>query len=296
MTIENLRGSIVAITTPFKDNGDLDLLSFDKLVDWHLEQGTDGLVVCGTTGETPTLSEAEDAAMIERAVKRVNGKIPVIAGAGSNSTNECITYSKRAVDHGVDALLIVSPYYNKPTDKGLRLHFSTIAQAVKTPIILYNVPGRTGSTISPQTAVWLAKEFENIVAIKEAGGNLAIFAELLALRPKGFKVYSGDDFLAPAANFLGADGCISVVANIIPRDFHDLMMASLDGKVEESRKLFFKYKRIMELMFIESNPIPVKTSLALMGKIGGSFRPPLCSMEDKNADLLKAELKRLGLI
>ncbi|HHT99919.1 4-hydroxy-tetrahydrodipicolinate synthase [Xiashengella succiniciproducens] len=296
MTIDRLGGSIVAIPTPFKSNGDLDLETFDRLVDWHLEQGTDALVVCGTTGETPTLTEEEDAIMIERAVKRVGGRIPVIAGTGSNSTKECITYSTRAVNHGADALLVVAPYYNKPTDKGLRLHFSTVAESVKVPVILYNVPGRTGSCISPKTAAWLGEKYDNIIGIKEAGGNLAVFADLLALCPKGFKILSGDDFLAPSANFLGAHGCISVVANVIPRDFHLLMKASIEGNLGESRRLFFKYKRLMELLFIESNPIPVKTALAMMGKIGPALRLPLCPMEEHNEAILREELQKLGLV
>ncbi|GAO29554.1 4-hydroxy-tetrahydrodipicolinate synthase [Geofilum rubicundum] len=262
MGIENLRGSIVAIATPFKENGDLDLETFDSLVEWHVEQGTDAIVVCGTTGETPALSEDEDAIMIERAVKKVNGRIPVIAGTGSNSTQDSIKYSKRAIGLGVDALLVVAPYYNKPSDKGIYLHFATIAKAVDASIILYNVPGRTGSNISPEIAVRLANDFKNIVAIKEAGGSMPVFAELLARRPKSLKVYSGDDFLATSANLLGADGCISVVANLIPGDFHQLMMASLNGDAEQSRALFYKYKSLMELMFVESNPIPVKSALA----------------------------------
>lgn len=296
MPIENLRGSIVAIATPFKENGELDLETFDRLIDWHLENGTDALVVCGTTGETPALSEDEDATMMERAVKRVQGRIPVIAGTGSNSTQDSIKYSKRALSVGVDALLVVAPYYNKPSDSGMYQHFAAIAKAVDAPIILYNVPGRTGSCISPQLALRLAREFKNIVAIKEAGGNMSVFAELLAKRPDGLKVYSGDDFLATSANLLGADGCISVVANLIPREFHQLMEASMAGDVAQSRSLFYKYKSLMELMFVESNPIPVKTGLALMGKLGGTFRLPLCSMEDAHQAALKAEMEQLGLL
>lgn len=296
MPIENLRGSIVAIATPFKENGELDLETFDRLVDWHLDNGTDALVVCGTTGETPALSEDEDATMMERAVKRVKGRIPVIAGTGSNSTQDSIKYSKRALSVGVDALLVVAPYYNKPSDSGMYQHFAALAKAVDAPIILYNVPGRTGSCISPKLALRLGAEFKNIVAIKEAGGNMSVFAELLANRPDGFKVYSGDDFLATSANLLGADGCISVVANLIPREFHQLMEVSMAGDVAQSRSLFYKYKRLMELMFVESNPIPVKTGLALMGKLGGTFRLPLCSMEDAHQAALKAEMEQLGLL
>lgn len=294
--IQDLRGSIVAIVTPFKENGEIDLAAFDSLIEWHIAQGTDGVVVCGTTGETPTLSEEEDRMMMERAVKKVNGRIPVIAGSGSNSTQDCIKYSQTAEKIGVDALLVVAPYYNKPTRKGLYLHFSSVANAVKIPVILYNVPGRTGSCIPYDLAIELANDHKNIIAIKEAGGNIDVFMNLIANRPEGFKIYSGDDSLSTAANLFGADGCISVIANVIPKEFHELMTVSLAGNVEASRSLFFKYKRVMELMFVESNPIPVKTALAGMGKISEVFRLPLCEMEDKNKELLLAEMKKVGII
>lgn len=294
--IQNLRGSIVAIVTPFKENGEIDLEAFDALVEWHIAQGTDGLVVCGTTGETPTLSEEEDAMMMERAVKKINGRIPVIAGSGSNSTQDCIKYSRTAEKAGVDALLVVAPYYNKPTRKGLYQHFSAVANAVNIPVVLYNVPGRTGSNIPYDLAIQLAKDHKNIVAIKEAGGNIEVFVNLIANRPEGFKVYSGDDFLSTAANLLGADGCISVVANVIPKEFHELMNVSLAGDVVASRALFYKYRKLMDQMFVESNPIPVKTALAAMGKVKEVFRLPLCSMEDKTKESLVAEMKKVGLI
>jgi 4-hydroxy-tetrahydrodipicolinate synthase len=296
MQIEQLQGSIVAIVTPFKDTGEIDLDAFDELIEFHINSGTDGIVVCGTTGETPTLSDAEDAKMIERCVTKVNGRVPVIAGTGSNSTSDSIKYSKQAIELGVDALLVVAPYYNKPSRRGIYKHFSQIAKNVKAPIILYNVPGRTGSVIEPSTAVELARNFENIVAIKEAGGDMNVFAELLATRPNGFKVYSGDDFLSYSANCMGADGCISVVANLIPADFHKMMKSSVDGDLKTARELFFKYRALMELMFLESNPLPVKTALALMGRVNEVFRAPLCEMEDENREQLKIELKKLKLL
>ncbi|MFT3739875.1 MAG: 4-hydroxy-tetrahydrodipicolinate synthase [Breznakibacter sp.] len=295
MGIKNLRGSIVAIVTPFKANGEIDFETFDRLIDYHLENKTDGIVVCGTTGETPTLTETEDAAMIERAVKRVNGRIPVIAGTGSNSTHECVAYTQKAEELGVDAALIVAPYYNKPTEEGMYLHFSTVAKSVKIPIILYNVPGRTGSNISVKLALRLAKDYGNIIGIKEAQGNLAVVASLLANRPDGFKVYSGDDFTSMSTNFLGADGCISVVANVIPREFHELMDHSMNGKVNEARKIFFRYSRLMDLMFVESNPIPVKTAMAHKGMIAEVLRAPLCGMEAKNKKELVDEIEKLGI-
>ena len=296
MKIENLRGSIVAIVTPFKDNGEIDLQAFDALLEWHIAQGSNGLVVCGTTGETPTLSEDEDAMMMESAVKIVKGRVPVIAGTGSNSTKDCIKYSKRAKNAGVDGLLVVAPYYNKPSRKGLHLHFTSVAQAIDIPIILYNVPSRTGSTITPDLAIQLAKENKNIIAIKEAGGKIEVFVELLANRPQGFKVYSGDDFLSTMANWLGADGCVSVIANVIPHEFSQLMNASINGDVATAREIFYKYQNIINLMFVESNPIPVKTALAAMGKITETFRAPLCPMEEDTKALLLNEMQRLNLI
>lgn len=296
MQIEKLQGSIVAIVTPFKNTGEIDLDAFDELIEFHISSGTDGIVVCGTTGETPTLSDAEDAQMIERCVKKVNGRVPVIAGTGSNSTADSIKYSKKAVELGADALLVVAPYYNKPSRRGIYKHFSQVAKNVDAPIILYNVPGRTGCAIEPQTAVELAKNHANIVAIKEAGGDMNVFAELLATRPKGFKVFSGDDFLSFSANGMGADGCISVVANLIPSDFHKMMKASIDDDLQTARDLFFKYRPLMELMFLESNPLPVKTALALMGRVNEVFRSPLCAMEDENREQLKIELKKLKLL
>ena len=295
MRISELKGSIVAIVTPFKANGEIDFEAFDRLIDFHLDNKTDGFVVCGTTGETPTLSEVEDALMIERAVKRINGRVPVIAGTGSNSTQECVAYTQKAASLGVDAVLVVAPYYNKPTQEGMYLHFSTIATAVDIPLILYNVPGRTGSNISVNLALRLARDFKNIVGIKEAQGSLSVVSQLLAGRPKGFKVFSGDDFTSVSTNYLGADGCISVIANVIPSDFHKMMAYSMNGDVRQANELFFKYAKLMDLMFIESNPIPVKTALAYMGMMQEVFRSPLCAMDAKNKEALLNEMKQLGI-
>ena len=296
MTIYDLKGAIVAIVTPFNEDGSIDLEAFDKLIDFHIENGTDGIVVCGTTGESATMSEEEDAMLIGRTVERVNGRIPVIAGTGSNSTSSSIKYTKKAKELGVDAALVVGPYYNKPTKKGMYNHFSSVAKAVDLPIILYNVPSRTGSAIPVDVAIQLGNDFENIIAIKEASGSLPIATALIASRPEGFKVFSGDDFLATSMNLLGADGCISVIANVIPAQFRELMHLSLDGKPEQAREIFYKYRELIDLMFIEPNPIPVKTALAAMGKIKEEFRSPMCSMEDANKERLLAEMKRMGLI
>jgi 4-hydroxy-tetrahydrodipicolinate synthase len=296
MSVRDLNGAIVAIVTPFKANGTIDFEAYDRLLEFQLSSQIDGIVVCGTTGETPTLTENEDALMIERTVNIVAGRVPVIAGTGSNSTRECIQYSQKAQQLGADGVLVVAPYYNKPTESGMYFHFSSVASAINIPLILYNVPGRTGSSISVNLAIRLANEFDNIVGIKEASGNLLTFAALLASRPPGFNVFSGDDALAFAANTLGADGCISVVANVIPEEFTQMMHASIHGEVQKARELFFKYRQLMDLMFIESNPIPVKTALAAMGLIEEAFRSPLCTMEEKNKVLLINELKSLGIV
>lgn len=292
----DLKGSIVAIVTPFLENGEIDVDEFDQLVDWHIENNTDGIVVCGTTGETPALTGDEDAFLIERAVKRVAGRIPVIAGAGSNSTQECIKYARKAEAIGVDAVLIVGPYYNKPTEKGMYMHFATVAESINVPIILYNVPSRTGSKISVANTIKLANAYDHIVGIKEASGDLSLFTDLVAQKPEGFKIYSGDDFLSAPANILGADGCISVIANVIPKEFAQLMKVSLEGNVSEMNTLFYQYRELMDLLFIESNPIPVKTAIAQMGKIKEVFRSPMCTMEDANKSLLVSELQKLRII
>ena len=291
-----LKGSIVAIVTPFLESGEIDWTSFDQLIDFHLENNTDGIVVCGTTGETPTLTDEEDEALVERAIEKVRGKIPVIAGSGSNSTFTAIQKTRKAKELGADAALVVVPYYNKPTQKGIYQHYKAVVESVDIPIILYNVPSRTGAGLTPETVVKLANDFDNIVAVKEASGIMSYFTDIIANSPEEFLVYSGDDFLSSSANLLGADGCISVIANIIPAHFHELMKFSLEGDAPATRELFYKYKKIMDLCFIESNPLPVKTALSEMGLIKEVFRQPLCSMVEENKALLLQELKSLKLI
>lgn len=291
-----LKGSIIAIATPFLESGEIDWDSYDKLIDFYLENNTDGIVVCGTTGETPTLTDEEDEALIARAVEKIKGRIKIIAGSGSNSTSTAIEKTKKAKELGADAALVVVPYYNKPTQRGIYQHFKDVAEAVDIPIVLYNVPSRTGAGLTPQTVIRLARDFDNIVAVKEAAGELSYFTEIIAGAPKDFLVYSGDDFLSASANLLGADGCISVLANIIPGDFKRLMDASLSGNVQETRQLFYKYQKLMDLCFIESNPIPVKTALAQMGMMREIFRGPLCAMEEENKQKLVEELKKLEII
>lgn len=291
-----LQGSIVALVTPFNADGSIDFKSLDRLIDIHIESGTNAVVVCGTSGESPTLSEAEDAQMFEHVVNRVNKRMVVIGGSGSNSTQSCIKYTQNAKNAGVDAVLTVGPYYNKPTSNGMYNHFATVAQAVDIPIILYNVPGRTGSAIKSDVAIKLANDFDNIVGIKEASGNISAVAELIAKRPDGFRVYSGDDNLSMLCNLLGGDGCISVAANVFPRDFSRMMQLSIMGNVSEAREIFYRYRHIMDLLFVESNPIPVKAALAAMGMINEVYRLPLCPMEESNKKLLLDEMKALKLI
>ncbi len=291
-----LQGSIAALVTPFKTDGSIDYKAFDRYLDFLLENDTNGVIVCGTTGETPTLTEAEDAQMFEHAVRRIDKRIPVIAGTGSNSTQSCIKYTQNAQSAGVDGALVVGPYYNKPTSKGMYLHFAELANNIDIPIILYNVPGRTGSAIKPDVAIRLANDFENIVGIKEASGSIANIAELLANRPADFRVYSGDDNLSMLCNLMGGDGCISVACSVFPKDFSRMMALSIAGDAKGAREIFFRYRRLMDLLFIESNPIPVKAALAAMGMIEEAYRAPLCSMEDANKKLLLDEMKKLGLI
>lgn len=292
----DLKGSIAALVTPFKKDGSIDYEAYDRLLDFHIANGTAGVVVCGTSGETPTLSEEEDAQMFKHSVEYINHRMVVIGGTGSNSTESCVKYTRNAAEAGVDAVLTVGPYYNKPTSAGMYLHFSTVAKAVDIPIILYNVPGRTGSAIKSEVALKLARDYENIVGIKEATGNLMNIATLIAGRPDGFKVYSGDDNISMLSNLLGGDGCISVLANVVPKEFVEFMKLSMDGNAVEARKLFYKYHKLMDLLFIESNPIPVKAALSAMGMMEEIYRAPLCPMEPANHEALIAEMKKLGII
>ncbi len=295
--ISNLRGSIVAIVTPFNEKGNIDYLALDTLVKFHLENNTNGIVVCGTTGEASTMTDAEYAEIIEFVVRRVNHQIPVIAGSGANSTVQTLNKSKIAIECGVDALLIVTPYYNKPNPRGMYEHYKYIAENVDVPIILYNVPSRTGSNLPPALTLTLANDFTNIVAIKEATGDLNQMMEIIRNRPVGFKVYSGEDTLALSMLSIGADGCISVAANIIPNAFSQLMHYGLNYNFKAAQEIQYKYFRIMNLNFIESNPIPVKTALYLMGMIQNQFRLPLAPLSsNENLATIRTELQSLELI
>lgn len=288
------KGSIVAIVTPFK-NGKFDEKSFCDLIEWHISKGTNAIVPCGTTGESATLEYEEHYRVIELAVKTVNKRVPVIAGTGANATDETTMITRKAKELGADAALLVSPYYNKPTQEGLYRHYKAVAEAVDIPIILYNVPGRTAVNILPQTVARLA-EVKNIVAIKEATGDMKQVSEVIRLCGDRMAVISGDDFTTLPLLALGGVGVISVTANIAPREVSDMCRLWHEGKIEESRAFHYKLEPLNAAMFIETNPIPAKTALAMMGKIKEEFRLPLCEMSETNKEKLRKTLKDAGLI
>lgn len=288
------KGSIVAIVTPFKNNK-LDEKALGDLIEWHIAEGTDGIVPCGTTGESATLDYEEHYRVIEVTVKTVNGRVPVIAGTGANATDETIMMTKKAKELGADGTLLVAPYYNKPTQEGLYRHYKAVAEAVDIPQVLYNVPGRTAVNMLPQTVARLA-EIKNIVAIKEATGNMAQASEILRLCGDKITVISGDDFTTFSLMLLGGKGTISVSANVAPKDVSDMCRALLKGNIDEARKLHFKLEPLNTGMFIETNPIPVKTALSLMGKIREEMRLPLCEMSSENKEKLKNILINYGVI
>ncbi|MCR5292810.1 MAG: 4-hydroxy-tetrahydrodipicolinate synthase [Eubacterium sp.] len=290
------KGAGVALITPFNDDLTVDYDGLRRLVDFHIEHKTDAIIVCGTTGESSTLSEAEHSEAIRVVAEQAAGRIPVIAGTGSNDTQTAIMLSQAAEKDGVDALLIVTPYYNKATQNGLYKHYSAIAEAVNIPIILYNVPSRTGCNILPETAVRLAKDNKNIVAIKEACGNISQVATLAALADGCIDIYSGnDDQILPLLS-LGGIGVISVTSNIIPEDTHDLVWKFLEGDVEGSRKLQLKAMPLCKELFSEVNPIPVKKACEFLGMCNGKVRMPLTEMEPQNAEKLAKAMKDYGLI
>lgn len=287
------KGSAVALVTPFTDNG-VDFEKLGKLIEFHIENYTDALVICGTTGESTTMNDAEQLSVIKYTVDKVNKRIPVIAGTGSNNTAHSVYLSQEAEKLGADALLIITPYYNKSNEKGLKLHFETIANSTSLPIILYNVPGRTSMNIKPKVVAELAK-IDNIVAIKEASGDLSQVAEISRLVPDDFAIYSGnDDSIVPLLS-LGGSGVISVLANICPRETHELVQKFLDGDIDGSKKLQLDMKPLIDALFIEVNPIPVKTAMNLLGFKVGNLRLPLADMNEKNLEVLKQELINKGL-
>lgn len=286
-------GSGVAIVTPFDgDKTNYDVLG--ELIEWHIASGTDAIIICGTTGEASTMPDEEHLAAIEYTVKKAAGRIKVIAGTGSNETAHAVALSKRAEEIGADALLQVTPYYNKTTQKGLVAHFGAIANAVKIPIILYNVPSRTGVSISIDALKELAK-IDNIVAIKEASGNISYTAKVAAEVPELY-IYSGNDDMIIPIMSLGGKGVISVLANVMPKETHEMCAAYLEGDTAKATSMQLEYLDLINKLFIEVNPIPVKTALNLMGKNAGNLRLPLIDMDEKNLEALKASMAKYGLI
>lgn len=287
------KGSIVAIVTPFKNKA-VDEKALSELIEWHIKEGTNAIVPCGTTGESATLNYEEHYKVIEITVKIVNKRLPVIAGTGANSTDETVMITRKAKEMGADGALLVTPYYNKPTQEGLYRHYKEVAGAVDIPIVLYNVPGRTAVNMLPQTVARLA-EIKNIVAIKEATGDMRQVSDIIRLCGDSITVISGDDFTTLPLLLLGGKGVISVSANVAPRDVADMIKAWENGKIDEAKRLHYKLEPLNQSMFIETNPIPAKTALSMMGKIQEEFRLPLCPMSNENKDKLKNMLINYGL-
>jgi 4-hydroxy-tetrahydrodipicolinate synthase len=297
MQIDWMRGCATALVTPFKSDGAIDDERLRALVDRQISGGVGLLVPCGTTGESATMTEAEDAQVIATTIDVARGRAKVIAGAGSNSTASAIEYSQRCRDAGADAVLQVAPWYNKPTQEGLYAHFRAIAEAVPDlPILLYNVPGRTSSNIAAQTTLRLARDCENIVAVKEASGNLSQIMEILSGRPKGFTVLSGDDAVTLPLIALGAHGIVSVASNEVPDLMSRMTELALSGQWDEARELHYRLLPLMEINFIESSPGPVKAAMAMMGLLEENFRLPLVPITDQSRAKVREVLNELGLL
>jgi len=289
------KGSIVAIVTPFR-NGKVDEKKLRDLIEFQIKNGSSGIVPCGTTGESATLTFDEHEKVIEVTIKQVNKRVPVIAGTGSNSTQEAIMLTQQAARAGADASLQVSPYYNRPTQKGLYEHFKAIAQSVKIPIILYNIAGRTGVNIEPETIARLAQDCKNIVAVKEASGSLDQMSRIKQFCPKEFDLISGDDGLTLPVLSIGGIGIISVVANIVPADVASLVTAFQKGDFKKAKELHYKLLPLIKAVFLETNPIPVKTAMGLLGMCDPGLRLPMCSMSADNLEKLKKALRDYGLL
>ena len=290
------KGAGVAIVTPMKENLDVDFGKLEEIINFQIDNGTDAIIIAGTTGESATLTMEEHRAVIKAAVDFTKGRVPVVAGTGSNSTRTAIRHTHEAEEDGADALLIVSPYYNKATQKGLIRHYSMIADETKLPIILYNVPSRTGCNIMPETVAELIKTKDNIVGLKEATGNMAQASKTMDLCDGNLELYSGEDGLVVPLLSIGGIGVISVISNIAPRQTHDMVMKFLDGDVKGAAEMQRKSLRLVDALFSEVNPIPVKHAMKLLGKDVGPLRPPLCEMEPAHLDELKAAMQAFGLI
>lgn len=289
-------GAGVAIVTPFKTNGEVDYERFAGLIEDQIAGGTDAIIVCGTTGESSTLTHEEHLDVIKYCVEKVAGRIPVVAGTGSNCTETAVYLSTEAEKYGVDALLLVSPYYNKATQNGLYKHYKTIADSVKVPCILYNVPSRTGCNIAPETVVRLCTDVENIVGVKEASGNISQIVKLMSLAEGKVDLYSGnDDQIVPLLS-LGGKGVISVLSNVAPRQTHDICQKYFDGDVEGSMREQLRAIELCDALFCEVNPIPVKAALNLMGKEVGPTHMPLSEMEPDHVEVLRTAMQNYGIL
>lgn len=290
-----IKGSIVAIVTPMHEDGSLDLPALKSLLDWHVAEGTDGIVIVGTTGESPTVSVEEHCELIKVAVDHVAGRIPVIAGTGGNSTSEAIELTEYAKSVGADASLQVVPYYNRPTQEGMYQHFKRIAEAVDLPVILYNVPGRTVADMANDTIVRLSS-VPGIIGVKDATGNIGRGTELLRAVPKSFAVYSGDDATAMALMFCGGAGNISVTANIAPRAMHELCVAAMEGRIADAVAINDKLIPLHNKLFVEPNPVPVKWALQQMGRMQGGIRLPLVALGAGSHDVVRSALRESGVL
>ncbi|MCK5353005.1 4-hydroxy-tetrahydrodipicolinate synthase [bacterium] len=291
----DLKGCGTALVTPFQSDTQLDLEAYRKLIRWQLDSGVHFLVPSGTTGESVTLNEEEYRQVIRTCVETAAGAVPVVAGAGTNNTAQAIHLATIAQEEGADALLAVTPYYNKPTQEGLVLHFSKIAESINLPVVLYNVPGRTIVNITAETALRLA-QVDGIIAVKEASGDLGQVMQILNRRPSDFLVLSGDDSLTLPMMAMGGEGIISVASNVIPAEMSQMVDLALDGKWEEARKIHYRYLNLMELNFIETSPIPVKYALSRMGKLEEVYRLPLCPLSAPSKKTMDQELDKLNLV
>lgn len=289
-------GAGVALVTPFKEDLSVDYDQLEKFIDFQIDNGTDSIVICVTSGEASTMSHDEQIEVVSACVSHVNGRVPVIAGAGANCTDEALNLAKRSEKAGADGLLVVTPYYNKATQKGLEEYYTTVGNSVDIPIIMYNVPGRTGTNIQPATAVKIAKSVDNIVAIKEASGDIGQVATLAALADGCLDIYSGNDDQVVPLLALGGKGVISVLSNVAPRETHDMVMKFLEGDVKGSLDIQLKYMDVIHNLFSEVNPIPAKRAVAEMGYCKNIVRRPLTEMEEDHAQVLIQSMKEAGIL
>lgn len=290
------KGAGVAIVTPFHEDGSINYEKFAELVEFQIAGGTDAIIVCGTTGESATLTHEEHLDLIRFCAETVKGRVPVVAGTGSNCTKTAVYLSTEAEKYGVDGLLLVTPYYNKATQNGLYAHFKAVADAVKVPILLYNVPGRTGCNLAPATIVKLCRDVPNIAGVKEASGNIAQIVKLMSLADGQVDLYSGnDDQIVPVLS-LGGKGVISVLSNVAPEETHDICEKFFNGDIAGSAALQFRAMELIDALFCEVNPIPVKKAVSLMGMEAGPLRMPLTEIEEENAEKLKTAMKKFGIL